>query len=335
MAFNGRFIINIANFAAQQGARREELIQLSGQTEEALMADTSTVSDAVYNLIIERAVAITQDEHLGLHMGEHLSLAAAGLIGQITQTSSTVKEALEYCCHFANLGCSSLPMQLEQHAENYRIKLDYNPLWQEQSPLGFRHTVLGTLVFTLQQYCALHRKREHPLAVYLPWNAPTQLKEYQRIFAAPIHFNANEIAMILHRKQVERNILTADYHLLRLLVAHAEEKTRQQAHPSNKFIQKVKHLVLQLANPLFPTVEQIAAQLNTSLRSMQRQLKEEGYSYKQLTDELREEFALSYLKRPDLSISDIAYLLGYADNSAFSRAFKRWQGVSPQVWRKG
>jgi AraC-like DNA-binding protein len=186
----------------------------------------------------------------------------------------------------------------------------------------------------MQQYCVLSKNREHPLAVYLPWDAPTDLNEYQRIFAAPIHFNAAEIALLLRREQVERSILTADYSLLRLLVAHAEEKSKQRSDEQGKFVQKIRHIVLQLANPVFPTVEQIAAQLNTSLRSMQRRLKIEGYSYQQLTEELREEFALTYLQRPDLSISDVAYLLGYADNSAFSRAFKRWQGVSPQRWRK-
>jgi AraC-like DNA-binding protein len=334
MAFNGKFILNIADFAANQGVDREDLIQLSGQTEEELAQDSSIVTDETYNNIIEYAIAVTKDPHLGLHMGEQLTLSAAGLIGQITQTCSTVKEALEYCCYFANLGCSALPMQLEPVGPHYKISLGFNPLWPEKSPQAFRHTVLGTLVFTLQEFCALHKQRTHPLAIHLPWEPPTDLREYQRIFVAPIHFKTDEIAMVLHQNQVERKLLTADYNLLRLLVTHAEEKSKQLQKNQYPFVQKVRHLVLQLANPAFPTIEQIAAQLNLSIRSLQRRMKAESYSYGQLTEELRKEFALAYLKRADLSISDVAYLLGYTENSTFSRAFKRWQGVSPQVWRQ-
>jgi len=97
----------------------------------------------------------------------------------------------------------------------------------------------------------------------------------------------------------------------------------------------VKQVVVSLVDPAFPTIEQVAAHLNMSLRTLQRRLKTADSTYKQLLDDLRKDFALCYLRRPDLTIGEISYLLGYADNSVFTRSFKRWTGKSPQAYRGG
>jgi AraC-like DNA-binding protein len=79
--------------------------------------------------------------------------------------------------------------------------------------------------------------------------------------------------------------------------------------------------------------EQIADQLNLSLRSLQRRLRDEQTSYQQLLDETRLELALQYINRTSLSVAQIAPLLGFSDSSNFNRAFKRWLGISPSKYR--
>ena len=308
MAFNGKFVLNVATFAARQGADYQHLIALSSQSEAALSAPDSILSREVYNSIIEAAAAKTEDPCLGLHMGEGLSLSAAGLIGQITQTSATVKQALEYCCEFANLGCSELPMRLEKAGGYYKVSLQQNKLWEQQSPLAYRHTAEGILVFTLREFQTLTQQQYHPRAVHLPWAPGAALSEYQRVFKAPLVFKKEEIAIVLHQSQVEQPIITADFELLRILVAHAEQKSAQIDEKIG-FVNTVRQSMVQLVKPAFPTVEQVARYLNVSTRTLQRRLQEENSSYKQLLKELRQDFALSYLRRADLSISEVAYLL--------------------------
>jgi AraC-like DNA-binding protein len=333
MAFNGRFVLNVATFAARQGADFQHLIALSGQSEATLATPESVLSREVYNAIIEEAIAKTEDPCLGLHLGEGLSLSAAGLIGQITQTSATVKQALEYCCEFANLGCSELPMRLEKEGAYYKVSLQQNKLWEQQSPLAYRHTAEGILVFTLREFETLTQRLYHPAEVHLPWAEGPTLSEYQRIFKAPLVFKRGEIAIVLHQSQVEQRISTYNFELLRILVAHAEEKSAQLSQKMG-FANTVRQSMLQLTHAAFPNVEQVAHYLNVSPRTLQRRLKEENYTYKQLLKELRQDFALSYLRRSDIGISEVGYLLNYASTSAFSRAFKRWQGVSPEAWRE-
>jgi len=332
MHFNGRFVINLAEFAARQGGNMSELVALSGKSAKELAREECFVEPEAYNKFLEAAVKSTGDSFLGLHAGESLSLSAAGLIAQITQTSETVKQALEYCCEFANLGCSALPMELKKEVDHYKVTLTPNELWKQQSGLAVRHTAEGALAFTVREFQSLTLKKHRPLKVQLSWPKPHDISEYERIFECPVEFEQDEIAILLREQDVEEKVITSDYNLLRILVAHAEEKSAR-IEQKQGFASLVKQSVVRLVKPEFPTIEQVAGHLNLSLRTLQRRLKEEGFTYKQLIDELKKEFALGYLKRPDLSINDIAYLLSYADTSAFIRSFKRWTNQTPAEYR--
>ena len=79
----------------------------------------------------------------------------------------------------------------------------------------------------------------------------------------------------------------------------------------------------------FNASESVARELGTSGRSLQRHLQELGYSYNALADEVRAATAKLYLEQPDIAVSEVAYLLGFADPSTFNRAFKRWTGSTP------
>ena len=80
-------------------------------------------------------------------------------------------------------------------------------------------------------------------------------------------------------------------------------------------------------------LEAVAAALQLSDWTLQRKLREHGLSFSQLVEQTRQQLALRYLRQGSLSISELAPLLGYSETSAFSRAFKRWLGVSPRQWR--
>ena len=88
---------------------------------------------------------------------------------------------------------------------------------------------------------------------------------------------------------------------------------------------------------LFPTGEVsqqvIAKRMARSVSTLQRQLTGEGTSYREVQDDVREQLAAEYVREGKYSLSQIAYLLGFSDQSNFSRAFKRWKGVSPKEYQ--
>ncbi len=331
MAFNGRFLMNMAFLASRNGANINDLVAITGKSFDELSEETCVVDNLTYNAVIELAVQETKDEFFGLHAGENLNLAAAGLIVQLAQTSETIKQAIELCCEFANLGCSALPMKLSKK-EHYEIILTPDELWKNQSQIAFQHTAEGVIAFTIKEFHSLTRMKHYPIAVHLPWSRPSNIMEYERVFGCKVHFNKDEIAILLDKKFVDQPVVTSNYNLLNILVSHAQEKSAA-INNSLGFSSIVKHSLINLIKPEFPSIDQVAGHLNISTRTLQRKLKEEGTTFKQIINDLRLDFAKSYLKQQELQISEIAYLLSYSDASAFNRSFKSWTGKTPNEYR--
>lgn len=332
MEFNGRFLLGLINFAALQGADKEILIKTSGYTESELSNETLFISAQEFSKVIQKALILTGDNYFGLHAGEYLNLSSSGLIGQITQTSSTIKEAIEHCCTFANLGCRAIPKKLEEESAFFKLSLAPSPLWINPPKEIVRHVVDGIIAFTLREFQTLTHQKYLPLLIQFDFKRPDNISEYQRVFNCNLKFGQSETAILFDKRHINAPIITKNYRLLRILVAHAEDQMRQiesSAHTYNL----VKHSILNLMNPGFPTLEQVALNLNLSTRTLQRRLKEEGHAYKEILESTRKEFALGYIKKQDLSINEIADLLNYADGSTFIRSFKRWTGKTPKNYR--
>lgn len=334
MHFNGRFIVNMAQFAAQQGGDMNKLLALTGKPMDELCHEECKLDVETYDAVVNAALEMTDDDFYGMHAGENLNLQAAGLIVQIAHSSETVKQALEYCCEFANLGCSAIVTALFEEAEHYRLTLTPDPVWVKQSPLSVQHTLEGYLAFTIREFQSLTRHKHHPREVLLAREKPENTSEFDRVLGCPARFGKGENAILFEKNHVEDKVVTSDYALLQVLVAHAQTKLEQYK-ASEGFYDTVKRSVVTLVKPEFPTIEMVAGHLNMSVRTFQRKLKEEGYSYKELIDELRKDFALSYLKNNELSIGEVAYLLSYSDASVFTRSFKRWTGQTPKQYRAG
>lgn len=332
MPFNGRFVLNSMHFASRHGADISSLIQLTGYSEKQLNDENCQLESEVYNRVVNSCVAQTGDEFFGLHLGESLNLSAAGLVAQITQTSQTVKQALEYACEFAQLACSSLPMKLEEKQDHYKLTMTPEPLWLSQSAEAVKQTIDGTLVFTIREFHELTRKQHYPLKIHLPFNKPSSMAEYERLLQCPIRFNQPETAFFFRKEDIEARIITSDYKLLRILVTHAEQRIAS-INQEKGFYELVKASVTALIKPEFPSIEQVASHFNISVRTLQRRLADEGHSFKEVIETLREEFAYAYLKKEELSVNQVAYLLNYTDASGFIRSFKRWTGQTPREWR--
>lgn len=334
MPFNGRFVYQLIEFASRQGADIKTLVNLAtDQGTDYLLAEGTTLGHVPYNQVIEAASALTGDPFFGLHFGESMNMMAAGLVAQITMSSETVEQALQYACDFAQLACSSLPMQLTEQKEAFELTLIPEKVWESHSPLAVRHTIEGTIVFTINEFHELTHKRYFPLRIALPYDNPWDHSEYERLYQCPIQFNAPYAALYFDKQHLQQKVVTSDYHLLRVLVAHAQERL-EALNDKKGFYEEVKASVTHLIKPEFPTVEQVARHLHLSVRTLQRRLSQEGHTFKEIIESLRKDFAYAYLKRPELSIGEIAYLLSYTDASAFIRSFKRWEGVTPNDYRR-
>jgi AraC-like DNA-binding protein len=332
MMFRARFIAHIIQFAARQGASRKKLLGITGKSFTELQDDELMLDASIYNQVIEEAADQTGNELLGLHMGSALALSAAGLVVQITQSSRTVEEAILYMVEFNNLGCQSMPFQLTKLDGEWQLSVHPHSVWLSQSPIAVRHTMDGMLMFTLRQFQSLTHQRYQPLRVCLSYPRPVHFEDYEQLFKCPVRFNQPISAIYIDEQQMQMPIATSDYQLLQLLVKYAEQKL-QRLEEKAGYANTVGQTILQLSTPHFPVIELVADNLHLSVRSLQRKLKAEGYTFKSLTEQLKQQLALDYLDNKSLTIKEIAYLLDYADASSFIRSFRRWKGLSPEQYR--
>jgi len=126
---------------------------------------------------------------------------------------------------------------------------------------------------------------------------------------------------------------TADKRLHGILTGYCEEILASREDRSPDLRHQVERIIAKLLCRGEAETEEVAHELGMSVRTLARRLGQPGVSFGQILDELRHDLALRYLRDPNLSLSQIAFLLGYSELSAFSHAFRRWTRTTPGEWR--
>jgi len=171
-----------------------------------------------------------------------------------------------------------------------------------------------------------------PLEVYFQHHAPITTEHHEAFFGCPVRFAADKDAMLLSRQSLSEPNLLGDAGITQFLVAHLEQELAQVSDPPALQVRTKNEIARALSEGL-PRMADIARQLGLSARSFHRRLADQGLSFQTLTEETRREIATSMLKEKRYSLSEIAFLTGYSEQSAFNRAFKRWMGMTPAAYR--
>ena len=169
-----------------------------------------------------------------------------------------------------------------------------------------------------------------PVKVTLPYRGDAPPEAYREALGCPVEFDAEHVAMIFDAQLAARPVLTGNPEL-------AAEADRLSARYIDGLLPdsaaaRVRSLLLKAMPSGDIDQEQIASALNQSPSTLQRRLRKEGTSYQQLLDATRRELALEYLRDGRQSLADITFLLGFSDQSNFTRAFRRWTGKTPRQY---
>jgi AraC-like DNA-binding protein len=172
-----------------------------------------------------------------------------------------------------------------------------------------------------------------PREVHFRHRAPKDSTAQRRFFGAPVHYGQTDDALLFATTDLRAPMKAADPELLPILVRHADECLKKLPR-SDDFRDGVRRVVIAELGSGDVTIERVADRLGMSARSVQRRLQEDGPSFKDLVAETRLALSRRYLGDPSLTLTEAAYLLGYSDLSAFSRAFRRWTGTSAIEFRR-
>ena len=250
-----------------------------------------------------------------------------GALGYAWLTSSTLRTGLGRVVRYWRLLGEASTTRLEESSDGLTIVLARQALDPVSSAVA-ADFILSLLV----DMCRMNAGASlRPVSVNLLRKRPKDSQVYRRHFGCAVHFSAEEESFTLSRKDVDRPLPTSNRQLAATLDRILAE---QLAHLDKKDVvaRCQAHLLDQLCSGEI-SEDGMAEQLHMSRRTLQRKLAEVDLTYQKLVDDTRRDLAMRHLEDPRHSITDVTFLLGFSQQSAFTRAFKRWTGVAPSEYR--
>ncbi|MBC3868891.1 AraC family transcriptional regulator [Undibacterium oligocarboniphilum] len=288
-----------------------------------------SISTGTYLRLLDSGAALCNDPHFGLHAGERFRLGTYNVYGMILMCCKNFGQAFQQTMRYEglahDLGRSSLDIRGE--IAQYQ--------WHSHFPDASRHLVesvfAGIRVFG-QWFAGTDLP---PVPVYFSHAAPDDLSEHHRLFGELVYFDAPMNHASLPSDLLSWPVPNADASMYPVLQQHAELLLlqKQQAAQREDIVSQVRSVILRHLAQDQARLADIAVELNMSQRTLQRKLTQAGIPYQQLLDQTRQSLAENYLRQHHLSLAEIAFLLGYQEQSAFQHAFREWTGVTPRAFR--
>ena len=267
------------------------------------------------------------DPAIGLRLGVECHVRDFGLVGCVMAYSRTVGTALERLARYGRIVSDALVVDLAHDTEATWVRMDTQPALR-----ALRPAVDGRLAVLLSILREIAAAPLAPLAVQLTYRRPDDVKAYERFFRAPLEFGALTTAFLLDKKDLERPVMQSDATVTGYLEQLADD-TLARLGTDQSMADRVRRRLWSELSEGVPGVERVARELGVSARTLQRQLRVEGTTFAAVLRGLRQELARPLLRDGRLAVSEVAFLLGYGDPSAFQRAFRAWHGVSPRAFR--
>ena len=279
---------------------------------------------AIWNALRER----TADPTLQLVAPAALPWGAYRIIDYLTAASTTVGDGVGRFARFFGLIADAVSLGVEGDGNEHHLCL-------RRADGGAVPPVYVDYVFAA--LVSRVRMRIKPdlevLRVELQQARLPDPTPYERLFRAPVHFGAAADRLTFSSEEWDAPTVTGDTALAQLLEEHARVLARRVPGGSAGFEADVRRAISS-GLPEGGSVEHVARGLHVSVRTLQRKLVAAGTTFKEVSDTVRGRLAEEYLADPSVSIAEVAFLLGFSDQSSFNRAFGRWTGVSPGKWRR-
>ncbi|MCQ4264175.1 AraC family transcriptional regulator [Stutzerimonas stutzeri] len=275
-----------------------------------------------------RAVAVSGNPAIGLDMARQVRPAALNVVGYALMSSRNLKEGFARLVRYQRIIAEGADLDFQQCSQVYRLSLT---IQGDRLPPA-RQSAEGSLAGCLTFCRWLTGTALQPLEVSFQGRAPRDLEPYQRLFQAPLRFEAPRYALLFCQVDVEMPLPTANEALAQLHDRFAGDYLARFA--DTRIMHRARQILCRVLPQGEPRREAVAQALCLSERTLQRRMHDEGSSFQKLLDDTRRDLAEQYLAQPNLAPLEIAYLLGFADPSNFYRAFKRWFGVTPGEYRQ-
>lgn len=276
-----------------------------------------------------KAYELSEDQDLALHAVEILPFGAYRVIDFLAWNAPTVGDALAHISEYFPLinSVMTLPISIGDREVTLAVVAASNPerLTRQYAEYTLAAVFLRTRFNTAEPYRLTRVEFSHA--------RPANISEHERIFACPVTFGADVCQMVVARDVWDAPRTGADTAMFSVLDTHAKTLL-DRLEDDGGIVGRVREAIGAELRGGDPRLASIARRLAMTPRTLQRRLSDRGAVFNDLLDTMRFGTAKSYLSQGDVAGTEIAYLLGFAEQSSFNRAFRRWSGHTPMEFRR-
>lgn len=318
----------LLEYAVSKGAKEARLLDQAGIDSRTLEDPDARIASGPYKALMRASQALTGDRALALHWADEVNLARMSVVGLLGQASTTLMDSFNQVRRYGRLVTDmGLDRFGVEFVDGEMWSVDYRPEpndFPELTETTFGFMVCGSRVAAPSTWLK---------EVHVTHPPPSYAAEYERVYGAPVTFNARWNALRIDRSFLAIPVNLQPRYVFGVLSKHADVLLSDL-----DALRTVRAEVERALMPILHTGEAsadvIAAGMGLSRQTLYRRLKTEGVTFEEVLDGLRRRLAKAYLENDRVSVNEIALLVGYSEPAAFSRAFKRWTGFSPREARR-
>lgn len=292
--------------------------------------DPSTmIADTAYYGLLERIGACLDDAtDFPLRVGAGMLCDDYGVFGLAWKTAPTLRDSFARAERYWRL-LTSVSEHEVRHAGNDAWFLLHRAGARR---LGLRLSNEATLASVMSLIREVSETQFAAVEVHFMHPAPSTVSSHERYFGCPAVFGSDRDALLISGAALSRPNRLGDKGITRFLLQHLDAELGKLA-TERRLSQTVQEEIAKALSAGLPKAAEIAARLGMSERTLQRRLGEERLSFQKLMDDARRDLAEGLLTESDYALAEIAFLTGFSEQSAFTRAFRRWRNQTPAAFR--
>lgn len=278
---------------------------------------------------LTRVTACNTDINLGLKVGKKLTPISFGELGSAILSAPSSLESLIIGSDYIRINAAYYDMRPSSKFDS--LVIEFIELTDLSTTQQFQTEVL---MQTVQNFIETLLGKPFTEGLFtFPYPEPENYSSYSDYFHSPSSFNVKHACVTIPKHLFEKRSPFYNPELWKSYQIKLTKNLNSLINMSDAFFTKKIHNALNAYPPPLPNIGELASTLHITDRTLNRRLKAEGTSFREIKNEVLKNYAVFYLLESDLTIDAIAGQLGYKDFSSFRRAFKKWQGISPQEFR--
>ena len=316
-------ILPLLEYLENEGFDLKTVLDGVGIPESALEDTKTRLPQRRFQALWQVASEATGDPAIALRVSTMVKPNRLGIIGYLASASESRRNAFELVKGLTPLLWEDVECDLESGSEVAFIRCSTG-----SDPQASRFTMEYAIGLTVTMSRVLGGGHSDPLEARFSYSAPAYADEYERILRLPIRFDAGEDGVLLPISMMDSSNPSADAALRQLLERYAADQLAKIP-TGARFSRRIRACILSMLPLGGLTSDTVAARFSISNRTLRRRLQKEATSYQEILDDVRAELARHYLTKEKREIDEVAFLLGFSDPSAFTKAFRRWTGQTP------